>query len=95
MWAGYENALRLYMNACIREWVRRGFANEMAYGDVRGSVRMPPWLGDPRLHESHRASLLRKDQLYYARFGWEVDRALPYYWPPGPALAVESPRRPL
>ena len=30
MWAGHEDLLRLYMDYCIHEWVRRGFKNGMA-----------------------------------------------------------------
>jgi hypothetical protein len=91
MWAGYEDALGLYMNACIEEWERRGFTNMMPRADVRRRAPMPPWLGDERLHRSHRASLLRKDPEHYARFGWDADPCLPYFWPPGPELAV-APR---
>jgi hypothetical protein len=31
MWVGYEDALAKYHNACIDEWVDRGFVNNMAY----------------------------------------------------------------
>jgi hypothetical protein len=81
MWAGYEDALRLYMNACIREWVRRGFNNNMLLATVQGAPAMPPWFGDERLHASHRANLLRKDAAHYGRFGWTEDPSMPYFWP--------------
>ena len=29
MWRGYEDALKAYLNACIDEWVRRGYRNQM------------------------------------------------------------------
>ncbi len=83
MWRGYEDALRLYMNAVIAEWVRRGFRNAMPLAEVRGRPAMPPWLGDPAFHASHRSNLLRKDPAYYARFGWTEPPDLPYVWPPG------------
>jgi hypothetical protein len=86
MWAGYEDALRAYMNACIREWVRRGFNNAMPEATVARRYRRPEWLGDERLHSSHRASLLRKDRAFYRRYGWNDDPCLPYYWPAGPVL---------
>lgn len=82
MWRGYDDALRLYMNACIEEWVRRGFRNTMLLAPVAGAPTLPPWLGDPAFHASHRANLLRKDALYYARYGWTDDPTLPYIWPP-------------
>lgn len=89
MWAGYEGALRLYMNACIAEWVWRGFTNNMPLAGTDAAPILPPWLGDERLHASHRANLLRKDAEYYGRFGWNVDPAMPYYWPQGPLLHIE------
>jgi len=81
MWRGYEDALRQYMNACIREWVRRGYRNTMALAPVPAEVRLPPWLGDERLHAGYRSNLLRKDPDYYAQFGWIEAPDLPYYWP--------------
>jgi hypothetical protein len=42
---------------------------------------LPPWLGDPDLHRSHRSALLRKDPGYYrALFPGDPDD-LPYVWP--------------
>ena len=29
MWAGYESALQLYFNLCVKEWVGRGYNNNM------------------------------------------------------------------
>lgn len=81
MWRGYEDALRLYMNACIREWVRRGRRNEMPEAAAREPVAMPPWLGDERVHAAYRANLLRKDPQHYGRLGWSDDPALEYAWP--------------
>lgn len=81
MWRGHERALKLYMNACIREWVRRGFRNGMLPARVGGKVRYPPWLGDERFHASHRSNLLRKDPVFYGRYGWKEPADLPYRWP--------------
>jgi hypothetical protein len=81
MWRGYEDALGLYTNAMIDEWVRRGFKNTMGRVSSPELVHMPPWLGDPSFHASHRANLLRKDPIYYARFNWLEDSTLPYVWP--------------
>lgn len=81
MWRGYEDALALYMNAMIREWVRRGYNNTMALADVPAHPAMPPWLGDPAFHASHRANLLRKDPDFYRQYGWTDSPDLPYIWP--------------
>lgn len=83
MWRGNEDALRLYMNAVIEEWVRRGYRNSLALVTVEGAPEMPPWLGDPAFHASHRANLLRKDVAYYGRYGWSESPDLPYVWPAG------------
>jgi hypothetical protein len=42
---------------------------------------LPTWLGDERLHRSHRSALLHKDPDFYRPlFGDEPDD-LPYHWP--------------
>jgi len=42
---------------------------------------LPAWLGDERVHASHRAALVGKDAAHYAsRFG-NIDPDLPYFWP--------------
>lgn len=44
--------------------------------------RLPPWLGDPALHLSHRSALIRKDPAFYRpAFGDDVPDDLPYVWP--------------
>lgn len=80
MWEGYEDALKYYHNACIDEWVSRGKRNTMVKLEHPSEFEMPWWFGG-KIHESHRANLLRKDQDYYAQFGWEEDPSLPYFWP--------------
>jgi hypothetical protein len=81
MWRGYPDALGLYMNAVIEEWVRRGYRNSMGLYEVHEPVGLPPWLGDPAFHASHRSNLLRKDPDFYAQFGWSEPPTLPYVWP--------------
>jgi hypothetical protein len=82
MWRGYESALRLYHNICIREWIARGYNNNMPLMNVQSrKLKMPPWLGDPAFHASHRSNLLRKDSQFYAQWGWSEPPNLPYIWP--------------
>ena len=82
MWSGYENALTLYMNTVIIEWIRRGYKNNMLLCEVNeNDVVYPLWLGDNRFHASHRSNLLRKDPKYYGQFGWNEPDNLPYFWP--------------
>lgn len=83
MWRGYEEALKLYLNACIEEWERRGFKNRIARQPVNEKrLKMPWWLGREEFHTAHRANLLRKDQAYYQSYNWSEDPSISYWWPP-------------
>jgi hypothetical protein len=44
-------------------------------------IEYPPWLGDERLHASHRSALFRADPAHYIQFGWEEGTYLPLFWP--------------
>ena len=81
MWKGYEEALLLYKNKMIEEWrdVRK-YNNTMEIVEVPDSIKMPSWIGDERVHASHRSNLLRKDFEFYSKFGWKEDTDLEYYW---------------
>jgi len=83
MWDGYEGALYHYTLACIGEWVNRGYRNTMILPYFHGAAYPvnPPWLGDDRLHSSHRSNLLRKEPGYYSQHGWTDDPNAPYWWP--------------
>ena len=83
MWHNYPDALRLYMNLCITEWIDRGYNNTMKFASVPKKVIYPNWLGDERVHSSHRSNLLFKDYNYYKRFNWKEPNNLAYYWPEG------------
>ena len=80
MWKEYPHALMLYMNACIREWEDRVFKNTMQLADEDSFTLLPDWLGNSKLHNSHKSNLLRKDGKYYAQYKWTVNSNLPYYW---------------
>ena len=79
MWAGYENALKEYLNKCIDHWIDRGYNNNMEIYDVNNMVK-PHWIGNEAFHSSHRANLLRKDYEYYSQFGWKENPEAPYVW---------------
>ena len=82
MWQGHENTLKLYINTMIAEWKRRNYNNTMQIYDLNDTeIIFPWWLGDPRLHDSHKSNLLRKEPTYYRQFGWDVPDDLPYFWP--------------
>ena len=81
MWKGYEIALLLYKNKMIEEWILRGYNNTMDMVGLPDSIDMPPWLGDDRVHSSHRSNLLNKDQEFYSQYNWKEPNNMEYYWP--------------
>ena len=80
MWRDYVNALKLYYNDCIDVWKGRGFKNTMEYELIEGEFVLPNWLGNEKLHSSHRANLLRKDENFYSQFEWGENPEDPYLW---------------
>jgi hypothetical protein len=80
MWRGFEEALKVYQNITIAEWIKRGYNNNMSFESVdESNIVMPFWLGDERIHRSHRSNLLRKDFGYYSQF-FSEPTDLDYYW---------------
>ena len=81
MWRGYEDALKVYFNICVKEWIRRGYNNTMELEEMPDTpIQYPHWFGDDRIHSSHRANLLRKDYKYYSQYNWTEDVEAPYVW---------------
>jgi len=86
MWRDYPEALSLYYNACLSQWkhVRCRNHKYRMIPIYKSSVILPSWLGDERLHSSHRANLLRKDYKFYSRYGWDENSMeywrFPYWW---------------
>ena len=81
MWKGYENALKQYHNECIKEWIYRGYNNNMKYELILGNVVMPPWIGKKAFHQSHQSNLARKLPEHYYKYWPSVPDSLPYVWP--------------
>jgi hypothetical protein len=82
MWREHENSLKIYYNVIVKEWIKRGYKNNMDLEIVDyHRIQHPPWLGDEKFHSSHRANLLRKDFKFYNRFGWLEDPSDEYFWP--------------
>lgn len=96
MWACHEDALLAYTTAMFYEWCQRtdkeqhkSFTNIcLREGDRIGRLldnrngwfNEPKWLGDERVHQSHRANLTRKDAEWYSNF-WEEEPQEGYWWP--------------
>jgi hypothetical protein len=82
MWFNHLDALKLYHNYSLQVWTKRGYINNMKYYDLDiENIVMPDWIGDNRVHASHRSNLLRKDFSFYSKFGWSEPSNLPYFWP--------------
>jgi hypothetical protein len=80
-WENYIPALKHYCNLMIIEWIKRGYKNTMSFYDINQPIVIPPFIGNEKLHASHRSNLLRKDYKYYSQFGWTESPDMPYYWP--------------
>lgn len=84
MWWGFEPALALYGITACQIWKQRGYLDTVEF-KIRKLIEpcpvWPRWIGDERVHRSHRAALLRKDYKHYSQFGWKEKPAIDYYWP--------------
>lgn len=88
MWEGSESYLFAYQKSIITEWINRGYKDNVcmektlhAFDHISGPFDPPWWLGDERLHSSHRSNLLRKNMEYYSQFDWVESNDLEYWWP--------------
>lgn len=81
MWRPFTQALRLYYNISINEWVSRGYNNTMNKAPIDEKIDLPHWFGNQNFHSSHRAALLFKQFNFYSQFGWTESPALNYIWP--------------
>lgn len=79
MWRPYVNALKLYYNVSIEEWVGRGFKNTMVKEFIDGEIVLPYWMGFEPFHSSHRSNLKSKDS-FYERYLWSETPGDPYIW---------------
>ena len=91
MWKGYECSLSHYCLRGVQEMANRDYWKPEVV--VRWHVYFqeqidahpdngdPPWLGDDKIHASHRSNLLRKDPVHYGQYGWTESDDMPYVWP--------------
>lgn len=86
MWNGYEPYLVNYGIAICEEWISRGY-NDTCLGKIASLGELFPqsdapwWIGDERLHVSHRAMLYSKNPEYYAHFASSHELVDEYWWP--------------
>jgi len=92
MWKDYKHALAVYALCGLAELSRRGYDYPHHCDTFKQFLSpklvLPPFIGEERLHSSHRAALLYKNPDWYGQFGWKEKPAvpdakgrLPYYWP--------------
>lgn len=93
MWQWHAKSLAIYGMIVCGVWQERGFKdtvggkiNALSLETWRWSCRSlvyvpPPWIGDSRLHSSHRANLLRKNLEWYSQFDWTEKPRKGYFWP--------------
>lgn len=78
MWKGFEGNLKAYQVFMLREWMKRRWDIDIDFeAFIKGTSglgvneqkqRIPTWLGDERLHKSHRAKLYEKDPEHYKQY---------------------------
>jgi hypothetical protein len=105
MWRGRTPALVRYGLDCVRVWTGRGhgdstaeqiaefapWVSELSQDDLRRESLLPTWLGDERLHRSHRSQLIGKDPEFYRPLFPETAEGLDYFWPePDPVAAAAA-----
>ncbi|MEO7260403.1 MAG: MSMEG_6728 family protein [Jatrophihabitantaceae bacterium] len=95
MWRGRTPALVRYGLDCVRVWTSRGHADSTAdqiaefapwvrartQADLQRDSLLPGWLGDERLHRSHRSQLIAKEPEFYRPLFPESPENLDYFWP--------------
>ncbi|MEU8651572.1 MSMEG_6728 family protein [Streptomyces sp. NPDC048737] len=59
----------------------RGETRVRTQRELADAGELPPWLGDPEFHRSHRSALVRKDPDFYGPLFPDVPDDLPYVWP--------------
>ncbi|HST47139.1 MSMEG_6728 family protein [Jatrophihabitans sp.] len=109
MWQGYTPALVRYGLDCVRAWTARGHGDstagqiaefapwviELSQADLERESLLPGWLGDERLHRSHRSQLIAKDPEFYRPLFPESPEGLDYFWPePAPPVDTAEPGPP-
>jgi len=96
MWVGSEFELLCYGTLICREWVRRGYEDnmqlrmqELSEDALRRGVWTPArnghrpwWMGYDRFHLSHRSNLIHKMPEHYGPLWPGTPVGLEYVWPP-------------
>ncbi len=60
MWLGFEESLKLYINAHIKVHVDKGYSNSMTIHKVVGIPKTPPWITDTIISQ-FKATLIERE----------------------------------
>lgn len=77
--AGRTDTCEATMLADLRH--ATGISAPRTQEELARAGELPPWLGEPSFHLSHRSALVRKDPDHYAPLFPDVPDDLPYVWP--------------
>lgn len=66
-WRPYVMALQYYYNCMLAEFLHQGGSTKMPFYSLPAVISMPWWASWDRLHQSHRAMLIRKDRFFYSQ----------------------------
>ena len=81
MWKGHEEALKLYYVVIVKEWISRGYKNNMEIPIVHTAhAHNPWWIGNYDFHISHQSNLVRKYPEHYGPIFGNIPE-MPYFWP--------------
>lgn len=70
-----------------------GIEHVRTQAELAAAGDLPPWLGDPAVHLSHRSALVRKDPDFYRPRFPDAPDDVPYVWPVRSQAAVEAETR--
>lgn len=87
MWKGSEKYLVDYNIAICNEWIGRGYKdtilNKMKSFMLNEKLGedLPCFIDNEKFYASHKSNLLRKDPIWYGKYGWKETDNLEYVWP--------------
>jgi hypothetical protein len=83
MWRKYLPALISYYNVFWETSVNKHSIRVVKMQPIytQENIVLPLWLGDEKVHASHRSNLLRKNIEFYSKYNWVEPDNMPYYWP--------------
>ena len=82
MWINHETALKYY-EKLLSERTKHPFFETPINGNL------PPWFGNPEIHASHRAVLLKRNPEHYQQFGWKEKKSLLLKFPKLTTMEIE------